>query len=419
MSIETPEQSGQGLSRRTFLTGALISGAALTMVDRLAFAKQIATGKPMTAQDITGVGVAPGIVQMSLNENPIGPSVRSLEAIAENMFKINRYAFGRGKLIPALAVADGVELPKEPAQQGGGEGNFFGRGQPTPYLVTASSSQVLELIGLAYLSKGGGEVVEADMGYGDVSSTAEFYNTQMGIPTNTIKVPMTKDYRHDLPAMLKAITPKTSLVVITNPNNPTGTLMSYQELSDFVAKVPKSVVVVIDEAYIHFARDPNYRTAVSLATSNENVIVVRTFSKVYAMPAMRLGYGVSGQTIQKKLQFYMSGGPNMLAEMAGIAAIQDRDHVRRSQEVVWHFQDTCYEMFKKMGMEYIPSESNFMMVNMGKDAMPIVRELRKRGVMVTMRAREKMPTWIRVSSGTEVETQVFLNTLKDVLSSTI
>lgn len=418
MSIETPEQSEQGLSRRKFLTGALISGAALTMVDRLAFAKQLATGKPMTAQDITGVGVAPGIVQMSLNENPIGPSARALEAIAENMFKINRYAFGRGNLIPALAAADGVELAKEPAPQGG-DGDFFRRRQPTPYLVTASSSQVLELIGLAYLSKGGGEVVEADMGYGDVSSTAEFYNKEMGIPTNTIKVPLTKDYRHDLPAMLKAITPKTSLVVITNPNNPTGTLMTYQELSDFVAKVPKSVVVVIDEAYIHFARDPNYRTAVSLATSNENVIVVRTFSKVYAMPAMRLGYGVSGQTIQKKLQFYMTGGPNMLAEVAGIAAVQDRDHMRRSQEVVWGFQDVCYDTFKKMGMEYIPSESNFMMVNMGKDAMPIVRELRKRGVMVTMRAREKMPSWIRVSSGTESETQVFLNTLKDVLSTTL
>ncbi|MBM3265799.1 MAG: aminotransferase class I/II-fold pyridoxal phosphate-dependent enzyme [candidate division Zixibacteria bacterium] len=418
MSFDMMERVRQGLSRRQFLAGALAGGAALTMTDKLALAKQIATGRTPSAQDIRGVGVQPGIVLMALNENPIGPSNHALQAIAENMFKINRYGFGRGELIPALAAADGVELPAPPQQQPGGD-EFFRRRPPTPYLITASSSQVLELIALAYLSKGGGELVEADLGYLDLAQTGEFYNKEMGIPTNVIKVPVTKDYRHDLPAMLKAITPKTTMVVITNPNNPTGTLMSYQELSDFVAKVPKNVLVVIDEAYIHFVREPNYRTAISLATSNENVIVVRTFSKVYAMPAMRLGYGVSSQTIQQKLRFYMTGGPNMLAEVAGVAAIKDLDHVRMSQEVVWSFRDRCYDEFKKLGLEYIPSQSNFMMVNVSKDAMAVVREMRKRGVMVSVRAREKMPTWIRVSSGTEAETEVFLHTLKEVLNSTI
>jgi histidinol-phosphate aminotransferase len=415
MQSDAMERLREGMSRRRFLTGALISGAALAMADRLALAQQLATGRPMTAADIRGIGVKPGIVLMALNENPIGPSNRALQAIAENMFNINRYGFGQGDLIPALAAYDGVELPKSDAQPMSEEG--FRRRMPTPYLLTAGSSQVLELLALAYLSKGGGEVVEAELGYLDIAQTAEFYNKEMGIPTSVIKVPMTKDYRHDLAAMRQAITPKTTMVVITNPNNPTGTLLSYQELAGFIAGVPKNVVVVIDEAYIHFARDPNYRTAISLATSNDNVIVVRTFSKVYGMPAMRLGYAVSGQPIQQKLRFYMNGNPNMLAMVAGAAAVKDLEHIRMSREVVWHFRDRCYEEFKKMGLEYIPSESNFMMVNMGKDAMPIVRELRKRGVMVTIRAREKMPTWIRVSSGTEAETEVFLHTLKEVLAA--
>lgn len=403
-----------GVSRRRFLKGTLLGGAALTLSSRLALAEQMMTGRKFTIDDIHGVGVPPRLVRMALNENPIGPSPRALHAIADTMFDINRYTFGQGDLIKALAAYDGVELPKEESVQ---TEDGFRRRAPTPYFVTAGSSQVLELLGLAYLSKGGGEVIEAELGYRDISELAAEYH-EMGIPTNVISVPMTKDYRHDLDAMRRAVTPKTTMVVITNPNNPTGTLMSYEELDRFVNAVPKNVIVVIDEAYIHFVKDPDYKTAVSLATAHENVIVVRTFSKVYGMPAMRLGYAVCSQAIQEKLGFYMTGRPNALAEVAGTAAVGDMDHVRRSQQAVWDFRERCYEEFRKMGLEYIPSESNFMMVDVGRNAMDVVRELRRHRVMVAARTREKMPTWIRVSSGTGPETEVFLQALKEVLGKT-
>lgn len=411
------EMVDSGLSRRRFLSGALaggLAGAALTLGDRLALAQTMATGG-LTARDIHGIGVEPGLVRMALNENPIGPSPRALEAIAETMFKINRYSFGGGDIFGALAEFDGIELPpprEMPAGMRGGGGGFRFRRQ-TPFYITAGSGALLSQIALTCLSKGGTEVIEADMGYGDISGEAENYQ-EAGLDVNIIRTPM-KDYRHDLDAMLAAITPKTSVVVITNPNNPTGTLLSFEESEKFVAAVPENVLVVIDEAYIHFVKDPQYRTAASLAAKYDNVIVTRTFSKVFGMPGMRLGYGICGQAVQEKLRFYRTGSANALAYAAGEASLKDRNHYNRSRAVVQHFRDRLEDEFTKMGLEYIPSESNFMMVDLGKPSMNIMREMFKKGVMVTNRRRQQMPTWIRVSSGDERETEVFLNVLKEAL----
>ena len=402
-----------GLSRRRFLTGALAAGAALTLADRLALAQTMASGG-LTAKDIHGVGVDPGLVRLALNENPIGPSPLALKAIAEGMFKINRYSFGGGDINGALAEFDGIELPPPPRFGGmGGMGGGFRFRRETPFFITAGSGALLTQIALAYLSKGGTELIEADMGYGDVSRDAGDYQ-ESGIDVNIVRTPM-KDHTHDLDAMLAAITPKTSVVVITNPNNPTGTLLSFEETEKFVEAVPSNVLVVIDEAYIHFVRDPAYRTAVSLATKHDNVIVTRTFSKVFGMPGMRLGYGICSQAIQEKLGFYSTGRANALAYAAGEAALKDRNHYNRSRAVVMHFRERLEEEFTKMGLEYIPSESNFMMVDLGKPSMNIMREMFRKGVMVTNRRRQQMPSWIRVSSGDERETEVFLNVLKDVL----
>lgn len=404
-----------GLSRRRFLAGALAAGATLTLADRMALAQSVVKSG-LTAKDIHGIGVDPGLVRMSLNENPIGPSPRALQAIAENMFKINRYSFGAGgDIFEALADFDNIELPAPQTGSRGMGGGFRFRRQ-TPFFITPGSGALLSLISLAYLSKGGTEVIEADMGYGDISGEAEDYREQ-GIDVNVNRVPV-KNFKHDLDAMLAAITPKTSVVVITNPNNPTGTLLSVEEQEKFVKAVPGNVLVVIDEAYIHFVKDPGYKTAASLAIKYENVIITRTFSKVFGMPGMRLGYGICSQAIQEKLRFYRTGSATALSYAAGEASLRDKNHYNRSRAVVQNFRDRLEEEFTKMGLEYIPSESNFMMVNLGKPSMNIMREMFSRGVMVTNRRRQQLPTWIRVSSGDERETEVFLNVLKDVLGKT-
>lgn len=419
----------QQVSRRGFMKSALVGGAALSLSSRLALAEQMVTGR-LSAEDIHGAGVRPGVVRLSSNENPMGPSPQALRIVADKMFDVNRYSIytdypdgyfsglgypeTRTPLVDILAEHDGVKLS---AKTGSSSSRSFGSSAPppTPYIVSSGSGPLLNLLALAYLSQGGGEVIEADAGYNSVSRRAASF-TEVGIPTKAISVPLTSDNRHDLPAMRAAMTPNTSMVVITNPNNPTGTLVSYEELEQFVSTVPKSVIIVIDEAYIHFARDLNYKRAIPLALANENVVVLRTFSKVYGLPAMRLGYSVSSKAIQQRILFYAARSiPGVLTQMAGMEAVKDYNHVRKSQQAVWDFQDTCYGAFDRMGLEYIPSSGNFLQVRVGKNRDAIDDALDERNVQVSSRGGDRMAEWLRVSAGTARETEVFLNEFESAI----
>ena len=410
MNNSNNESFQKGLTRRGFMKGAIAAGAAVTLSDKLAMATKMISGKAPTIEAVRGVGVDPGLVRMSLNENPLGPSPRAVEAIADRMFGVNRYGTELGDLMQALSEFDEVELPKRDPNR-----SFF-RSPPGPFILSSGSSQILGLLSLAYLSREGGEVVEAEFGYGQLSRAGSFYKEIFGVDVNVIKATMTKGYKHDLDVMADLITEKTSLAVINNPNNPTGTLLQTEEMDQFIAKIPSSVVVVIDEAYLHFAEQDPIPSAIPLALKYDNVIVVRTFSKAYAMAALRLGYGVASQKIQTELRKYSTGGPNVLASVAGAAAVRDLDHLQKSREVVWQFKHRLYEEFDKMGLEYIPSQGTFIMVNINRSSRAVVTEMRKRKVSVSSRRQDEFKNWIRISAGTDYETEVFLKTLKDVLS---
>lgn len=410
MNNSDNESFQKGLTRRGFMKGAIAAGAAVTLSDKLAMATKMISGKAPTIEGVRGVGVDPGLVRMSLNENPLGPSPRAVEAIADRMFGVNRYGTELGDLMQALSEFDEVELPKRDPNR-----SFF-RSPPGPFILSSGSSQILGLLSLAYLSREGGEVVEAEFGYGQLSRAGSFYKEIFGVDVNVIKATMTKGYKHDLDVMADLITEKTSLAVITNPNNPTGTLLQTEEMDQFITKIPSSVVVVIDEAYLHFAEQDPIPSAIPLALKYDNVIVVRTFSKAYAMAALRLGYGVASQKIQTELRKYSTGGPNVLASVAGAAAVRDLDHLQKSREVVWQFKHRLYEEFDKMGLEYIPSQGTFIMVNINRSSRAVVTEMRKRKVSVSSRRQDEFKNWIRISAGTHYETEVFLKTLKDVLS---
>jgi len=410
MSID--RDTHQDLSRRGFLKGTLLGTAALSLTPNLALAQQILTG--ITVRDIRSIGLPPGRVDLSLNENPNGPSIRAIQAAADNLTGVNRYTRDSSDMEFALAEAlgeyDGVKVVKTETA------SPFG-GIPTPYIFAyTGSSQFLKLLPLAYLGREGGDVVDVIGGYTSIRRGALSIKEEFGVPINITSVPLTKDYRHDLDGMLSAITPNTRMVVITNPNNPTGTLLSFDEIERFVRRVPKEVIVVIDEAYIHFGRDVNYRRAMPLAVAHDNVVVVRTFSKGYGLAGIRMGYAVCSQKIQDKIGFYQSAGfPPVLPLAAAMESVKDLHHLRRTQEMVWAFHDRCYEEFDKMGVEYIPSEGNFFMVNVGRPASEFVREMFRERVRVTARNRDTQPTWIRVSAGSGPETEVFLNAFKKLM----
>jgi len=402
-------------SRRGFMKGALAAGTAgvaLSMSDRIAMATQLISGGKPTIEAIRGVGVQPGLVRMSLNENPLGPSPKAIEAMAKRMFGVNRYGTDLGDLMQALSTFDGVELPEVDSTM---RRSFF-RPPPGPFMLTPGSSLILDLLCLAYLRQDGGEVIEAEFGYGSVSRSAGDFKDMFGVDVNVIRAPMTPEYKHDLDGMASLTSEKTSLVVITNPNNPTGTLLQPDEIEAFVNKIPSSVVVVIDEAYLHFAEQDPIPSAIPLAVKYDNVVVVRTFSKAYALAAVRLGYCVASQKIQDEMRKYYQESPNTLASVAGAAAVRDLDHLQKSREAVWEFKKRCYAAFDEMGIEYLPSQGTFVMADLKRSAMQVVREMRARNVWISSRRQQEFRNWIRVSAGTEAETEVFLQTLKDVLA---
>jgi len=368
-------------------------------------------------EDINSAGLPPGLLRLMDNENPLGPSPLALEAIEKYMQAINRYewfeADGNGglqhlhpvnMLIQALAKSDGIPLCDP-----------FAPEAPHPYFISSGVDQILKLLAVAYLTPGDRELIEAEPGYGEISEKARQINDG-GIPTRLVRVPLTKDHDHDLDAILQAITPKTALVTITNPNNPTGTLLPYEALEQFIDAIPEHVVVIIDEAYHHFVRDPNYRSAMSLATSRDNVVVVRTFAKVYGIRGVLLGYAITSQAIKKKMLVYNHARASPLAIMAGIAALDDHEHVRRSKQVVIDAKERMYTAFNEMGLAYIPSHTNFVMVHVERDSQAVIQSLLDLRVAVSPRGSQVLKGWIRVSVGTLPETEVFLTSLKTVLA---
>ena len=378
----------------------------------------LSSAQTLSVKDIDSAGLPPGLVRMGSNENPMGPSPKAIGAVHKYVYNVNRYGWyeldekgmpssldTEERLTVALAKVDGVPLPE----------NFDSREHDSPYFFAPGSGNILKLLAIAYLSQGGKEVVEAQVGYVDIAEEAEDLNTA-GIPTKVTLVPMTSDYKHDLDGMRDAITPQTSLVAITNPNNPTGTLLTFDELRRFVESVPPEVIVLIDEAYVHFVDDANYQSAIPLALEHDNVIVVRTFSKVYGIKGLGLGYAVAGSKILDRMSMYSTGSPSMLARMAGAAAVEDTAHFEKSRQAVKDSKAMMYNGFDEMGLEYIRSQSSFVMVNVKHDSETVSDEMWRRRVRISDRGSDHMKGWIRVSAGTKEETQVFLKTLRTVLT---
>ena len=367
---------------------------------------------------IHSVGLPPGLLRMMDNENPLGPSPHALEAIANYMRSLNRYEwFEREEngdlthlkpaemVIRALAQENRIPLPQP-----------FDLNAPHPIFLAPGVDQILKLLAVAYLTPGNRELVEAEVTYGEISEKAQDINNA-GIPTRVIRVPMTTDHKHDLDAMLNAITPRTYLAVITNPNNPTGTLLSYEAIERFVDAVPDHVIVVVDEAYYHFIKEPNYQSAIALATTRDNVIVVRTFAKVYGIRGVMVGYAVTSQAIKQNLMLYNSGRISPLALMAALAAFGDHEHVRRSRETVIASREYLFQTFEEMGLEYTPSETNFVQFNVKRDTEAVREALLNCCIAISPRGSHVMKGWLRVSVGTMEETETFIRTLREVLKT--
>ena len=388
-----------GLSRRGFLKGALVGAGALSVGGYEAMAQMV--GGP----SVRGWGVPPGLVRIDANENALGPSPRAVEAVVSLVSSINRYG-QNPDLLGKLARRHGVPVVEWTDSP-------FAPVQNAWIAVGAGSSDLLFAIGHTFLREGQ-EVVESLPGFGFITRLAGMQNAE------SVRVPLLAGMKPDLDGLSGAVTDRTSLVVVTTPGNPTGQLTPMSQLKPFVASIPERVLVLVDEAYIEFAKNAEDREgSASLIKDHPNVIVTRTFSKVFGMAGMRVGYAVARPEVIAKINSHRANTLTMLSTHAASAALDDETHMKRSRNMAIQGKRYFYEQLDALGIEYAPSESSFVMMNVKTDVDELVRRLREdHNVLVgNAKARWNIEGWIRVTAGLPEENEAFIAALKQVLVS--
>jgi len=331
---------------------------------------------------------ADSIIKLASNENPFGPSPLALAAMQKALSSVNLYPDGNAFYLKRkLAAKLGVE--------------------PAHLVLGNGSNDIIEFIGHALLGPGA-EVVVSQYCFAIYPIVTKLFNG------NVITVPA-KHYGHDLPAMLRAITPKTRAVFVANPNNPTGTLVSREEVIDFVNRVPDHVLCVMDEAYIEFLEDPLDLSALVRSGARPNLILMRTFSKIYGLAGLRVGYGIAHPDFIAALEkIRQPFNLNLLAQTAAMAALDDEEHVRKTRANNFNGLRFFEQAFRAAKLEYVPSAANFILVRVG-EGQRVFNELQKHGVIVRPMGGYQLPEWIRISVGTPQENEKCLSALKSVL----
>jgi histidinol-phosphate aminotransferase len=335
------------------------------------------------------------IIKLASNENPLGPSPLALEAIKQELDELARYPDGNGFLLKqALSKKLGV---------------------PQPHITLGNgSNDILELIARAFATSDN-EVIFSQHAF------AVYPIVTQAINARAVVTPA-RDWGHDLEAMADAVTEKTRLVFIANPNNPTGTYLSADGLKAFIAKLPRHVIVVVDEAYFEYANDPRmqadgYPDASKWLDEFPNLIVTRTFSKAYGLAALRVGYAVSNPGIADLLnRVRQPFNVNHLAIVGASAALNDSQHLDKGIHLNAVGMQQLVEGFDALGLDFIPSVGNFVCVNVGKHAASVYDALLREGVIVRPVANYQMPHFLRVTIGLAQENERFLQALRKVLA---
>jgi histidinol-phosphate aminotransferase len=331
---------------------------------------------------------ASDFIKLASNENPFGPSPLALAAMEKTLKQVHLYPDGNAFYLKRkLAEKLGVET-----------GNIiFGSG----------SNEIIEFVGHALLDSES-EVVVSQFCFAVYPIVTALFGAKL------VTVPA-KEFGHDLPAMVRAITPKTKIIFVANPNNPTGTLASREDVVKLINGVPPNVLLVMDEAYIEFRDDPVDLMPLIRRGDFPNLILMRTFSKIYGLAGLRIGYGVGHPDLISALEkIRQPFNTNLLAQAAALAALDDVEHLQRTRannKAGLHFFERA---FRELELQFIRSVTNFILVKVG-DGARVFAELQKRGVITRPMAGYGLPEWIRISIGTAQENSRCLIALKESL----
>jgi histidinol-phosphate aminotransferase len=327
------------------------------------------------------------IVRLSANENPYGPSLKALKAMTDSFEIACRYPDEHNNvLIDKLAKLNSVNHDQ--------------------ILLGDGSGEILKLCAETFTGPQNGKLVAADPTFEAILNNASANGAEV------VKVPLTSSFGHDLPKMLDSA--KAGLIYVCNPNNPTASITPKDELRDFIARTPPHTTILVDEAYFHYADSPNYDSVIALVKDRPNLIVSRTFSKIYGMAGLRCGYCVAQkETIDRLRRNQMWDSVNCMALAAAIASLDDLDHVPNGQRLNREAKTFVTSELDKMGYKQIPSQANFIMFDCKRPVVPLIQAMKQQNVHVG-RLFPALPNHMRVTIGKQTEMESFVSAFKQV-----
>ncbi len=370
------------ISRRGFakILGASAAYAALT--------PSISMSVP-ALRVVTRSSTALDIVRLSSNENPYGPSPMALKAMTDAFSLAWRYPDEHAdSLVNVLAKMHGVT--------------------PEQIILGNGSGEILRLAAAAFTAPDR-KLVVANPTFEAILAHARTAHAEV------VKTDLTPDYAHDLPKMLATLN-DSGLIYICNPNNPTASITPRDQIRSFLAKVPAQTIVLIDEAYHHYVESNDYETVTPLVKQYPNLIVARTFSKIYAMAGLRCGYCIARPELIKRLRSQQTrDSVNIMALVAALASLQDSEQVEQGRRRNSEVKKFVYSELEKSGFKWIPSHANFLMIDLRREVGPIIAAMRARNVAVG-RVFPALPNFMRVTIGTRPQMETFVSTLRSVMS---
>jgi histidinol-phosphate aminotransferase len=325
-------------------------------------------------------------VKLASNENPLGPSKKAVEAMREVLQGVNRYPDGGGYYLKqALSERLGVDMDE--------------------IILGNGSNELLDIAVRTFMTPQD----EAVMGR---PSFVVYPLAVQAIGARGIEVPL-KQWRHDLPSMAESITDRTKIVFIANPNNPTGTINFSDEFDEFMSRVPEGVLVVVDEAYYEYVQDTRYPDTMRYFREGRDILILRTFSKIYGLAGLRIGYGIAKKELVTEMNKIREPfNINTIAQVAARAALEDEEHVKESVRVNEEGKGYLYKEFERLGMEYLPTEANFIFVILKQDnAVEIYERLLKEGVIV----RPMGQRYLRITIGLPEENRKLIEALEKII----
>lgn len=329
------------------------------------------------------------VIKMASNENPLGPSPRAVEAIQGMLPMLHFYPdsncfYLRQRLAEFLQVGE------------------------NQLLIGNGSDEILKLVAETFLNPGDAVIIAQP-----TFSEYAFTTTIMGAVCRYVPL---KEFKHDLNAILDAVDEHTKIIYLCNPNNPTGTIVTREEVEAFMERVPGDILVIFDEAYYEYVESPDFVSGLEYLRQGRPVVVLRTFSKIYGLAALRVGYGVTTAEIAAAVERVTEPfNVNTLAQIGAQAALDDEKHVRTSQDVNSAGKQYIYAELERMGLYYIPTEANFIFLDTGRNCQEVFARLLQRGVIIRTGDAFGHPTFIRVTVGTPQENQRFIKALREVL----